>query len=76
MKKIENCNYAVELGKKLNFSLVGIGGTDIHDGNRTLTLGMLWIDPDGIKVIVLGHNRLAFICLSCNWYKLKINNIL
>jgi hypothetical protein len=23
---LENCNYAVELGKKLNFVLVGIGG--------------------------------------------------
>ena len=43
MKKIENCNYAVELGKQLGFSLVGIGGEDIHDGNRTLTLGQLFV---------------------------------
>jgi len=26
-KQVENCNLVVELGKKLNFSLVGIGGT-------------------------------------------------
>ena len=35
----ENCNYACELGKKLEFSLVGVAGSDIHDGNQTLTLG-------------------------------------
>jgi len=37
-----NCNYAVELGKKLNFILVGIGGSDIMEGNRTLTLALVW----------------------------------
>lgn len=35
----ENCNYAVELGKQCKFSLVGICGKDIYDGNETLTLG-------------------------------------
>ena len=38
MKKLENCNYAVELAKTMNFSVVGIGGKDIHDGNK-LVLG-------------------------------------
>jgi plastin-3 len=45
MEMIGNCNYAVELGKsgeKLNFSLVGIAGKDIYDGNKTLTLALLW----------------------------------
>ncbi|XP_069474368.1 plastin-1 [Ambystoma mexicanum] len=43
MKKIENCNYAVELGKtKAKFSLVGIGGQDINEGNPTLTLALVW----------------------------------
>merc|ERR1719402_1289753 len=37
-----NCNYAVELGKKLNFVLVGIGGSDIMEGNKTLTLALIW----------------------------------
>lgn len=39
MDQIQNCNYAVELGKQLHFSLVGIQGKDIYDGNQTLTLG-------------------------------------
>ena len=41
-KKIENCNYAIDLGKKLNFSLVGVAGNDILDHNPTLTLALLW----------------------------------
>lgn len=42
MKKIENCNYAVDVGKQMKFSLVGVGGEDIHDCNETLTLAVVW----------------------------------
>jgi len=42
MEKIGNCNYAVELGKQCKFSLVGIAGKDIYDGNETLTLALVW----------------------------------
>ena len=42
MEKLENCNYAIELGKKMNFSLVGIAGQDINDGKSTLTLALIW----------------------------------
>jgi len=42
MEKIENCNYAVELGKQSRFSLVGIDGKDLYDGNQTLTLALVW----------------------------------
>uniref|UniRef100_A0A8B9LKR8 Plastin-3 n=3 Tax=Astyanax mexicanus TaxID=7994 RepID=A0A8B9LKR8_ASTMX len=43
MKKLENCNYAVDLGKTTaKFSLVGIGGQDLNDGNPTLTLALVW----------------------------------
>lgn len=42
MEKLENCNYAVELGKALKFSLVGIAGQDISEGNATLTLALVW----------------------------------
>ena len=42
MKKVENCNYAVELSKSMKFSLVGIGGNDIYDGNEKLTLAIVW----------------------------------
>jgi plastin-1 len=41
-KAVENTNYAVELGKQYRFSLVGIQGADITDGQRTLTLAMVW----------------------------------
>lgn len=44
MEKLENCNYAIELGKdkQIKFSLVGIAGQDINDGNVTLTLALIW----------------------------------
>ena len=35
-----NCCYAVELGKKMNFVLVGIEGNDIMTGNKMLTLAL------------------------------------
>nr|1RT8_A Chain A, fimbrin [Schizosaccharomyces pombe] len=41
-KAVENCNYAVDLGKNQGFSLVGIQGADITDGSRTLTLALVW----------------------------------
>lgn len=41
-KAVENTNYAVELGKQSHFSLVGIQGADITDGNKLLTLGLVW----------------------------------
>jgi len=43
-KKCTNNNYAVDLGKakELQLSLVGIGGSDIVDGNKKLILGFVW----------------------------------
>lgn len=41
-KAVENTNYAIELGKQNGFSLVGIQGADITDGQKTLTLGLVW----------------------------------
>lgn len=41
-KQVENTNYAVLNGKQLKFSLVGIQGSDITDGNKLLTLGLVW----------------------------------
>ncbi|KAG4029378.1 hypothetical protein MFRU_016g01310 [Monilinia fructicola] len=41
-KALENTNYAIELGKQNRFSLVGVQGADIHDGQKTLTLGLVW----------------------------------
>jgi len=43
MEMIGNCNYAVELGQqKCKFSLVGIAGKDLYDGNKTYILALLW----------------------------------
>ena len=39
MKRLENCNYAVEIAQQMKFSTVGISGSDLHGGNKTLTLG-------------------------------------
>jgi hypothetical protein len=33
MEKLANCNYSVEFGRQLKFSLVGIAGQDINDSN-------------------------------------------
>jgi len=41
-KQVENCNYAIVLGKQLKFSLVGIGGEDINNANKKLTLAIVW----------------------------------
>ncbi|KAL3919200.1 MAG: hypothetical protein SGPRY_005718, partial [Prymnesium sp.] len=41
--KVANCNYAVKLGiTKFNFSLVGIAGADICEGNVKLILAITW----------------------------------
>jgi plastin-1 len=42
VKKITNNNYAVDLGKQLGFSLVGVGGSDFVDGNKKLILAYTW----------------------------------
>ncbi|TKS86902.1 Plastin-1 [Collichthys lucidus] len=43
MKKLENCNYAVELGKDVaHFSLVGIGGQNLNEGSSMHTLALVW----------------------------------
>lgn len=57
MDQIQNCNYAVELGKKVRFSLVGIQGKDIYDGNRTLTLALLWQLMRAYTLTVLAQCR-------------------
>jgi len=55
----ENCNYAVELGKQCKFSLVGIAGKDIYDGNETLTLGTYCVV---VKCLLLYAALLLALC--------------
>ncbi|ETO32076.1 fimbrin-like protein, partial [Reticulomyxa filosa] len=41
--KIGNCNYAMTIcSKEFPFSLVGIGGDDIHNGNQKMVRSLLW----------------------------------
>lgn len=42
-KKVANCNYAVEVGKNMNFSLVGISGDNILTGEpKNYVLSIVW----------------------------------
>jgi hypothetical protein len=41
-RMISNCNYLVECCKKLGFSLIGVQGSDIVDGNKKLQMGLVW----------------------------------
>lgn len=38
-----NCNYVINYAKDpFHFKVMGIGGADILEGNKTLTLGLVW----------------------------------
>jgi len=37
-----NCDYVVELAKQLKLSMVGIGGSDLKEGNKKLILAVVW----------------------------------
>ncbi|CAE7809702.1 FIM4, partial [Symbiodinium microadriaticum] len=41
-KKVENGNYAVDIGKQMGFSMVNIGGLDIVDKQKKLILAIIW----------------------------------
>lgn len=53
MKKLENCNYAIEVAKALDFSVVGIGGQDLLDGNKKLMLGILYQAMRAYTLVIL-----------------------
>ncbi len=57
-KQCENCNYAIQLGKDLRFSLVGIAGSDIQAANKTLTLGNNYTSTLSISISL---TRLFFL---------------
>jgi plastin-1 len=54
-KKIVNCNEAVNACKKAGLSIVSIGGTDIHDGNKKLILAIVWQLMRSHTLQVLGN---------------------
>jgi len=41
---LDNCNYAIEIGKSkaMNFSLVGIAGSNLRDKDKMFTLALVW----------------------------------
>ena len=41
-ERVENCNYACDVAKKLKMKVVGIGGKDIAEGSIKLTLAVVW----------------------------------
>lgn len=41
-KAVENTNYVLDLARQGNMHIVGIQGADLVDGQRTLTLGLVW----------------------------------
>ncbi|XP_015230749.1 plastin-1 [Cyprinodon tularosa] len=71
MKKLENCNYAVRLSKEdANFSLVGVGGQNINEGDRVHTLALVWQLMRRYTVMVLsnlGHKEKDVDQFILNW---------
>jgi len=41
-KKVENCNYAVDVAKEMGLSVVNIGGLDLVDKKKKLILAVIW----------------------------------
>lgn len=57
-KMVENTNLLVQLGKQVGYSLVGIQGADITDGNKKLTLSIVWqLMRDNITQILKSLSR-------------------
>ncbi|GFO18106.1 plastin-2-like [Plakobranchus ocellatus] len=77
MKKIENCNYAIELGNALGFSLVGIGGEDIYNGTHTLVLALVWQLMRAYTISILSavtSNSNVADADIINWVNEKVDN--
>lgn len=41
-KRVENCNYVINLGRAMDFHLTNVAGLDIVDGNQKLVLAFMW----------------------------------
>lgn len=52
-KKLANCSEVCEAAKKAGFKVMGIGGQDICDGNKKLTLAIVWQ--------MMKHHSLGFV---------------
>jgi len=65
MKRLENCNYAIDLAHKMKFSVVGIAGQDIFDGNKTLTLGRYC--PSRVTSVCVCWGVCVLVCVMEVW---------
>ncbi|XP_028995041.2 plastin-1-like isoform X2 [Betta splendens] len=71
MKMLENCNYAVKLGRDVaHFSLVGVGGENLNEGSQVHTLALVWQLMRRYTVLVLsdlGDGEKAGDQIILNW---------
>ncbi|KAF7705908.1 plastin-1 [Silurus meridionalis] len=78
MKKLENCNYAIELGKReAKFSLVGIGGDNINEGNSKHILALVWqiMQRYTLKVLSdIGDGEKINDQVIVNWVNTKLQD--
>ncbi|UYV68903.1 PLS3 [Cordylochernes scorpioides] len=63
MERLENCNYAVQLGRQLNFSLVGIAGHDLSLGNSTFTLEY--------QISLRTNQQNTWVCTAIVWQLMR-----
>jgi len=42
IKKVQNCNYVVDVAQSIGVKVVNLGGSDIEKGNKKLILGLVW----------------------------------
>ncbi|XP_064635639.1 plastin-1-like [Lineus longissimus] len=77
-KKTENCNKCVEYGKELDFSLVGIGGTNILASEETPTLSLIWQMMRAYTLVILTHlsqsNTPVTDTMIIEWAKKKLES--
>ncbi|KAI5612626.1 plastin-1 isoform X1 [Silurus asotus] len=78
MKKLENCNYAIELGKReAKFSLVGIGGDNINEGNSKHILALVWqiMQRYTLKMLSdIGDGEKIIDQVIVNWVNTKLQD--
>jgi plastin-1 len=68
--KVANCNYVVKCGNELKFSLVGIGGNDIHEGNHKLILALMW---QMMRHDVIKHLKGVDEAGICQWANQRVS---
>jgi plastin-1 len=54
-KKVVNCNEAVDACKKAHFTIVGIGGSDLNQGNKKYILAIVWQLMRAHTLTVIGN---------------------